>query len=163
MWSPLPERHFPPEYFAKLYAWYAAGGNEIVADYLLRLDISSFDPKAPPPKTEAFWAMVDANRSPETGLLADRLEEMGRPAVVTLDQVRAGATEELLKVLEGPPRLIPHRFDECRYEAIRNPASERGNWKFGGKSVVVYGDQRVPLSERLRAIEEWRRLGQSSA
>ena len=33
--------------------------------YLAELDISGFDPKAPPPKTPAFWDIVDAGRAPE--------------------------------------------------------------------------------------------------
>ena len=44
------------------------------------LDISSFDPKAPPPKTPAFWAIVDASRVPEDAELADVLDRLGNPA-----------------------------------------------------------------------------------
>jgi hypothetical protein len=30
-----------------------------------QLDLSGFDPKAPPPKTAAFWDIVNSNRTPE--------------------------------------------------------------------------------------------------
>ena len=36
-----------------------------VAAYLRELDISGFDPKAPPPKTAAFWDIASASRAPE--------------------------------------------------------------------------------------------------
>ena len=50
-----------------------------VAAYLASLDISGFDPKAPSPKTPAFWDIVDANRAPEDAELADVLDRMGNP------------------------------------------------------------------------------------
>jgi monoamine oxidase len=31
--------------------------------YLSQLDITAFDPKMPPPKTAAFWSIVDPNRA----------------------------------------------------------------------------------------------------
>ena len=40
---------------------------------------SGFDPKAPPPKTPAFWAIVDANRAPEDAELADVLDALNNP------------------------------------------------------------------------------------
>ncbi len=62
-------------YWNELWGWYAKGGDRHVAAYLAELDISSFDPKAPPPKTPAFWDIVDANRSPEDAELADRARQ----------------------------------------------------------------------------------------
>jgi hypothetical protein len=50
----------------------------LVAAYLASLDISGFNPKAPPPKTPAFWAIV-ANRAPEDAELADVLDGLGNP------------------------------------------------------------------------------------
>ena len=40
------------------------------------LDLSSFDPKAPPPKTAAFWDIVNVNSAPEDADLADVLEDL---------------------------------------------------------------------------------------
>jgi len=62
---------FEPGYFSRLYGWYETGGYEAVAYYLANLDIAWFDPKAPPPKTQAFWDIVSASRSPEDAELAD--------------------------------------------------------------------------------------------
>ena len=59
--------------------------------YLAALDLSSFDPKAPPPQTDSFWEVVDSNRSPEDVELADVLDALGRPAAVTLAMIAARA------------------------------------------------------------------------
>ena len=65
-WSDLTEKDFGENYWNRLWQWYEAGGGfGHVTAYLAQLDISEFDPKAPPPKTPAFWAIVDASRAPE--------------------------------------------------------------------------------------------------
>jgi hypothetical protein len=152
-WSDLPAGHFPPEYFARLYRWYEHGGNEIVADYLLNLDISDFDPKAPPPKTEAFWAMVNSSRPPEAAEMADRLDALGNPAVVTLDELRAGATEDFKAWLcdRRSSRAIPHRLEDCGYEAVRNPDAKDGLWRINGRRQVIYARKELSAQEKQRA------------
>jgi hypothetical protein len=50
-------------YWTKLHRWYDEGGVEHVAAYLTALDLSSFNPKAPPPKTAAFWEIVNSGQS----------------------------------------------------------------------------------------------------
>ena len=75
---------FADGYWNALWGWYGSGGEEDVAAYLGELDISGFDPKAPPAKTAAFWAIVDANRAPEEAELADALDKLGRPDALTL-------------------------------------------------------------------------------
>jgi hypothetical protein len=67
-------------------------GDRHVAAYLAELDLSKFDPKAPPPKTAAFWDIVDANRAPEDAELADVLDRLGNPVAITLAQVQSEAT-----------------------------------------------------------------------
>ena len=86
-WSNLTKDDFAEDYWRELYGWYANGGNERVAAYLAALDITGFDPKAPPPKTQAFWEIANANRAPEDAELADVLDDLGRPEAATLDQV----------------------------------------------------------------------------
>ena len=63
-WSDLKKESISDKYWAKLWEWYEREGRRNVAAYLLELDISGFDPKAPPPKTQAWWDIVDANRAP---------------------------------------------------------------------------------------------------
>jgi hypothetical protein len=57
-WSECTQSDFTPAYWNKLWGWYEKGGYGHVAAYLNAPDISSFDPKAPPPKTQAFWDIV---------------------------------------------------------------------------------------------------------
>ena len=56
------KEEFPENYWNDLYGWYEKEGYRDVAAFLAQLPLSGFDPKAPPPKTDAFWAMVDAGR-----------------------------------------------------------------------------------------------------
>ena len=56
-----------------LWGWYENGGYENVAAYLNEVDISNFNAKAPPRKTRAWWAIVDAGGAPEDAEFADAL------------------------------------------------------------------------------------------
>ena len=152
-WSILTRAMFAPDYFARLYRWYGNGGTEIVAHYLGTLDISKFNPKAPPPQTEAFWQMVNSSRPPETAEMADRLEALGNPAVVTLDELRVGAPEDFKAWLcdRKNSRAILHRLEDCGYEAVRNPNAKDGLWRISGKRQVAYGKRDLSLQEKLKA------------
>jgi hypothetical protein len=157
-WSPLTRRRFTPKYFMRLYRWYANGGAEIVAHYLATLDISKFNPKAPPPQTEAFWQVVNSNRAPEAAEMADRLEVLGNPAVVTLDQLRVGAPEDFKVWLcdRKSSRAILYRLEDCGYETVRNPDATDGLWRISGKRQVVYGKRDLSLQEKLKATRGMR-------
>ena len=60
------------KYYTKLANWLEEDGNGLVVRWLLERDISSFNPKAPPPMTNFKQAMVQESRSP----LKQQLEEM---------------------------------------------------------------------------------------
>ena len=77
-WSEATRDTFEPDYWMRLYNWYAAGGNGHVVAYLKSVDLSAFDPKAPPPKTPAFWTMVAAGEAPEAGELRTVIEALDR-------------------------------------------------------------------------------------
>src|SRR5262249_37830276 len=108
-WSNLKKNDFDQAYWNKLWAWYADGGFGHVAAYLAELDLSDFNPKAAPPKTEAFWAIVDASRAPEDSELADAIDKLGhetpegeiiKPKAITIkmiERVAAGDFAEWLK------------------------------------------------------------------
>ena len=117
--------------------WYDDGGFGHVAAYLAKLDLSGFDPKAPPPKTPAFWEIVDANRAPEDAELADVLDKMGtkigadgkpeivRPQATTLVQSWGrppDASHDFYEWLDDRKnrRAIPHRLEKCGYSPVRN-------------------------------------------
>src|SRR5262245_22639751 len=50
-WSNRTKEEFTADYWTKLWGWYHNGGFGHVSAYLANVDIASFDPKAPPPKT----------------------------------------------------------------------------------------------------------------
>src|SRR5262249_17126319 len=138
-WSTLDKSGFEPDYFARLYRYYANGGNEAIAEYLASYDLSDFDPKAPPPKTTAFWEIVDASRPPEDAELADVLDGLGNPDATTLIGVQnatCGDFHDWLKDLRNR-RQIPYRFEQCGYVRVRNEAATDGLWVINEKRQVI--------------------------
>jgi hypothetical protein len=155
-WSNLTKDDFAGDYWRRQYEWYANGGNEHVAVYLAKLDITSFDPKAPPPKTQAFWEIANANRAPEDAELADVLDDLGRPDVVMLSEVANRAAElhpaftDWLRDRKNR-RSIPHRFEDCGYVAVSNPNDGEGRWKINGTRHTIYGEATLTVRDRLAA------------
>jgi len=148
-WSGLTKEDFPKDYWRKLWRWYEnEGGFGHVAAILAQLDISDFDPKAPPPKTPAFWDIVNANTAPEDAELADVVDELGRPDVLTIAQLITAATGEILPWLidRKNRRAIPHRLERCGYVSVRGPSD--GQWKINGARQTIYG--KVNLSPKDR-------------
>ena len=129
-WSDLTKEGFTVEYWAKLWSWYDNGGDQHVAAYLRSVDLSHFNPKAPPRKTEAFWAIVDAGRAPEDAELADVLDALGNPDAVTLIKVQAMAPDGFQQWLcdRKNRRQIPYRLEQCGYVPVRNDARDDGLW-----------------------------------
>jgi hypothetical protein len=152
-WSDLPENPFPDAYWRELWSWYDHDGAGHVAAYLAGLDLSGFNPKAPPPKTPAFWEIVDANRAPEDAELADVLERLGMPETVTIQQLIRNAPEPFNEWLgdRKNARLIPHRLEECGYVAVRCSSTKDGRWKVGGKNQVVYAQASLSIRDRYAA------------
>jgi hypothetical protein len=157
MWSKLTKHDFTESYWVGIWDWYNTGGDSHVAAYLATLDISKFNPKAPPPQTEAFWAIVDANRAPEEGELQDLLDKLGNPDAVTLQQITnaAGADGrvDIMNWLADRKnrRSIPHRFDAVGYVPVRNEDRETGLWVIADVRQVVYAKKELPLREQIRA------------
>ena len=135
-------------------AWYRDGGIEHVVAYLATLDISSFDPKSPPPKTPAFLDIVDANRSPEDAELADIIDLLGRPAAITIATLTATATGtfEAWITDRRNRRAIPHRLEACGYVPVRNDAAHDGLFVINGKRQAVYARVELSISDRVRAV-----------
>jgi hypothetical protein len=160
-WSDLTKEDFTPEYWTKLWGWYESGGNQNVAAYLAALDLSTFDAKAPPPKTAAWWSIVDANRAPEEAELADVLDKLGSPDALTLDQAIDAtgydcAFHDWLSDRKNR-RAIPHRFEQVGYVPVRNDARDTGLWVINGVRCVVYAKQCLTLRDQLKAVAELQR------
>jgi hypothetical protein len=153
-WSNLTKDDFPADYWNKIYGWYRNGGNANVAAYLANLDISSFDPKAPPPKTPTFWQIVDANQASENAELADAIDAMGNPDAFTLTELKMSAkSQELVEWLGDRKnrRSTPHRLEDCGYAPIRNDTAKSGLWIINGIRQVVYAKKISPLRDQLAA------------
>ena len=150
-WSELSRGDFGDDYWPKLWGWYANGGDRQVAAYLAARDLSAFDAKAPPPKTAAFWDIVDANRAPEDAELADVIDEIGNPDVTTLERIRNRAAGDFAEWIMDRKnrRAIPHRLERCGYVPVRNDTADDGLWKINNKRQVVYA--RSALPQRLKA------------
>jgi hypothetical protein len=153
-WSNLTRDDFPNEYWKDLYRWYEGNGTQHVTHFLGKLDLAGFDPKAPPPKTEAFFEIVQAYRAPEDAELADALDGLGRPNIVTLGQIASRADQSFAEWLRDRKnaRRIPHRMEECGYVAVRNPDAEDGRWKMNGKRQVVYARAELSPRDRLEHV-----------
>jgi hypothetical protein len=153
-WSDRKITDFSKKYWTGIWDWYESGGFGHVAAYLAARDLSNFDPKAPPPKTPAFWAIVDANRAPEDAELADVLDKMDNPDATTLDSIKISATgEEIQSWLKDRKnrRAIPHRLEKCGYVAVRNDNRDDGLWIVRGVRQVVYAKKTLTLCDRLKA------------
>lgn len=158
-WSDSDRTTFDISYWTRLYGWYASGGTANVAAYLRTLDLSGFDPKAPPPKTEAFWHIVNAARPSEEAELYDLLEEMQQPSAFTLvdltDAARRNGRGDIQEWLSDRKnrRVIPHRLEDVGYEPVRNDLAKDGLWKIDGRRQAVYARRELPMRDRLRAAQ----------
>src|SRR6266699_554115 len=143
-------------YWNYLWGWYAHGGNRHVTAYLASLDISAFDPKAPPPKTAAFWDIVDANQAPEDAELADVIDRMGNPEATTRIRITAEAFGEIEAWIRDRKnrRAIPHRLEKCGYVPVRNDAAKDGLWKINGTRQAVYAKSCLSIRDRLKAASK---------
>jgi hypothetical protein len=153
-WSNLTKADFDDDYWNHLYDWYATGGNARVAAYLADLKLADFNPKAPPPKTPAFWEIVASGSAPEDAELADALDDLDRPDAVTLDQVANRAAAEFAIWLRDRKnsRLVPHRMEACGYVAVHNPTDNTdGRWRVDGRRQVIYARAELSVRDRISA------------
>lgn len=152
-WCDLSKDDFNEAYWTNIWAWFAGGGFEIVADYLANLDLSEFNPKKPPEKTEAFWEIVNSSRAPENAELADAIDEMGTPPALTLRSLSTRCTGDFGEYLRDRrnSRKIPHRLEECGYVPVRNGDAKDGLWKVSGHRQAIYARQELSIRNRLIA------------
>lgn len=156
-WSPRTREDFAPGYWSKLYAWFGDGGIGHVCAYLAALDLSDFDAKAPPPKTSAFWSIVSAGESPESGELRDVLDVLGMPTAITLqtlvDRAETDRMHDLASDLKDRKsrRALPHKLERVGYVPVRNPDAEDGLFKLRGRRQAVYVQRALTVAEQIKA------------
>jgi len=159
-WSDRKKEDFAPDYWNQLWGfYYGEGGLEHVAAYLTELDLSGFDPKAPPPKTAAFWDIVNATRAPEDAELADVIDALKNPDAVTINQLIGAATGDIGEWLMNRRnrRAIPHRLEKCdqAYVSVHNPSSKSGLWKLKDGRQVIYVRADLSPQERIAAARKF--------
>jgi hypothetical protein len=148
------DKDFTTDYWNKLWAWYDNGGIRHVASYLATHDISAFDPKAPPQKTQAFWEIVDAHRASEDAEIADTIDKLYNPDALTLNQlIYAAISTDLADWLKDRKnrRVIPHRLETCSYVPVRNDTAKDGLWKIADRRQVIYARASLTRTEQLKA------------
>jgi hypothetical protein len=144
---------FDPEYWKALWNWYGDGGLANVIAYLEQPErLAGFDPKNPPPKTEAWHEMVTQGCSPEEAELADVIEKLGKPEVLRLADVTAIAPKETQAWLNDRKnrRRIPHLMEASGYRSVRSPFAKDGRWVIDGERFVIYALESMTDGERQR-------------
>lgn len=158
-WSDVTRDAFGPNYWTDFWAWYDDGGVGHVVAYLRSLDVSTFDPKAPPAQTEAWRAIVDSNMAPEDSELADVIDRLGHPPVLTIEEVAAddvafggGALAGFLRDRKNA-RQIAHRMESAGYVKVMRPGTKDGAWMIKSKRTVIYGTKGMDLRGRTHAAD----------
>jgi hypothetical protein len=160
-WSNCVKEDFTDEFWVDFWDWHQnRGGYAHVAAYLATRDISRFNPKAPPPKTEVFWEIVHTCRAPEQNDLADVLDLMGNPDAFVLDDLKTVAsklykhTDNLYGFLteKKNARQIPHRMEDCGYVSVRNPYAKDGAWVVEGSRKVIHGKKDLSTEAQLKVV-----------
>ncbi len=148
---------FTPGYWEALWNWYRAGGLANVITFLEQRDLSKFDAKNPPPKTEAWHEMVTNGCTPEEAELSEIIERLGRPEVVRLNDVTAVAPKDTQSWLNERKnrRRIPHLFEGAGYRAVRSSYAKDGRWVIGGERFVIYAQEALGEGARQRAVQEY--------
>jgi len=144
------------KYFDALWTWYEKeGGFEHVAAFLATLDISGFNAKAPPLKTPAFWAIVDANRPAEEAEIMDALDTLNNPPAITLECLMTGAVGDLGAFLHDRKnrKAISHRIIAAGYEIVRNDTAKDGLWVVKGARKTIYALKTLTVPERTKAAQ----------
>lgn len=154
-WSEKNKDDFDENYWQKLWTWYKNGGINHVAAYLHSVDLTRFDPKSPPPKTDAFWEIVDSNRPPEDAELADALDKLENPPVVTINMIADKAEHEFKYWLldRKNNRQIPHRLETAGYIKVPNETPKDRLWSINGKRSAIYAKKDLSKAERLEAAK----------
>jgi hypothetical protein len=130
---------FDQAFWESFWSWYKnEGGINHVAAYLRQHDLSRFNPKAPPLKTPTFWRTVIVERGDDYAALADAIDALGKPEVLTFKQLMEKAPS--LEALHDHKqrRRLNHRLEDCGYIPVRNPNADDGLWVVNKKRCVIY-------------------------
>jgi hypothetical protein len=154
-WSEASAGDFTDAYWHTIWTWYEQTGYADVVAYLRTYDLRDFDPKAQPPKTPAFWNIVNAGESSDAGEMRDVVESFGNLMAFTLEDFIKMADRLYLDDLANELRerknraKIPHIMLRVGYISVRNPDTKDGLWVVNGRRVVIYCRQEIPVVNQL--------------
>lgn len=158
VWSPLTAADFDNHYWDDLWDWYDSGGDDHVAAYLKTLDISDFNPKMAPPRTDAFYDIVSAGDAPEDAELADVIDAINNPGALTVSEIKSaagfGSDFDTWLSDRRTRRIIPHRLEKCGYESVKNPDAADGVWKVAGRRTPIYARVELSPQDQVKAARE---------
>ena len=128
---------------------------------LRALDLARFSPKAPPPRTQAFWEMVNAMRSEKESEMDDVIENLGTPKALVIADLIASADllgsryDAFVAFLKDrtKSRLVTIRLEGCGYRRLTNPDEAAGRWVVGGQRTGVYVRQEMSDREGFEAVK----------
>ena len=150
--SEVQKEDLGSHYFNGLWRWYAEAGFGDVAAYLRTRDLTAFNAKAPPPKTEAFWRIVHANAAPESAELAGLIEGLSNPEIVTLsDLIEEARRRQEFSIIDflsslKTRRQVQHRLQSAGYIIARNQDRKDGLWRVNGRRQMVYALRKLTYS-----------------
>jgi hypothetical protein len=142
------------KYFDSMYRWYQQeGGFEDIAAFLATADISGFNPKAPPPKTPAFWAIVQSNRPAEESEIMDALDRLNNPPAITIEYLLTAADPDLFAFLTDRKnrKAVSHRIIDAGYEIVRNDVAADGLWVVNGARKTIYAKKSLSGQDQAKA------------
>ncbi len=142
------------EYFRGYLHHMQQGAAYHVVAYLMQPElIAGFNPGARPPQTDAWRAVVSANRNIEDNQLLDVLDSMGKPASEPWDDPERPEVVTISTIIEASPagsqvydffnspknsRAWTHRIEMAGYETVDNPDAKDGLWRVVGRRQMVY-------------------------
>jgi len=170
-WSEELKENFEPDFWVKYYRWLHAEGHGHVAAYLRSLDLSTFDPKAPPPKTAAFKRLVQSNRPDGDSELADAIDHLGDnvkalTVAMILDAAEAKQMQGIVLDLTDRKsrRSTPHRLQRAGFVVVPNKdAPKDGYWVVAGRRQAIYARRELSERERYAAAESLARIARAAA
>jgi hypothetical protein len=162
-WSDATKENFEEHFWTGFWKWLNGGGDQHVAAWLAARDISKFDAKAPPKKTQAFWNIVDTGRPSEEAEIMDVLDALGKPNAVTIKTIKNHVAPDdkrdkgcdLYRWFEDPRNVKQYsrRMENCDYTQVRNDDAKDGHWMVDKKRTAVYVKKTMTRQEQLKAIQ----------
>jgi hypothetical protein len=118
----------------------------------MQRDLTNFNPKRPPPRTAAWWAIVEDHRAPEEDELLDAIDKLGNPdALIVADLIEVAPGLDWLHLKQ---RLVRHRLERCDYNRVINPDRKKAVWKIKDRRVAIYARKDLTAAEQLSAARK---------